>query len=73
MKKVFCNYRYYVLLALFSMAVVMLCAESETNDFVTFAFKLLSFVFATSGGFLLVRWDVSGKIPELSDFLGSEY
>lgn len=72
MKKVLCNYRYYVLLALFSMAVVMLCAESETDDLVTLVFKLMAFVFATSGGYLLVRWDVTGKIPELSNFLGSE-
>ena len=73
MKKVLTNWRYYVLAALALVALVLLCADPDTNMpfgpwvYIVVSTKVLSFAAFYAVYKLLRRWEDEGTIPELTN------
>jgi len=75
MKKIFCNYRYYVLM-LFG-AVTIMALFAEPNDdlplaswvYTLFSTKLIALLFGWLFCRLYKRWERNGKITELNAFV----
>lgn len=75
MKKIFCNYRYYVLCVLGTITVLALFAVPADElpvaswFYVLFSTKIFALLIGWLSGKLYKRWERNGKITELNDFV----
>lgn len=75
MKKIICNYRYWVLLILGTIAMVCILAVPDDDLPITnwvhalVASKLMAIVTAYLFHRLYTMWEKSGAIKELTDFI----